>query len=52
MTGNSKGYGFVVYEEPSTADLAINSNIAGLHGMKMGDRQLTVRRAEGQVRNA
>ena len=48
MTGDSKGYGFVVYEDPSAADIAI----AGLHGMKMGDRQLTVRRAEGQARNA
>lgn len=47
-TGNSKGYGFVVYEDPKVADIAI----AGLHGMQMGDRSLTVRRAEGQLRNA
>lgn len=47
-TGDSKGYGFVVYEDPNAADVAI----AGLHGMKMGDRSLTVRRAEGQARTA
>lgn len=47
-TGDSKGYGFVVYEDSNAADVAI----AGLHGMKMGDRSLTVRRAEGQARTA
>lgn len=47
-TGDSKGYGFVVYDDPSAADVAI----AGLHGMKMGDRTLTVKVAEGQQRTA
>jgi len=46
-TGNSKGYGFVVYEDPKVAEVAI----AGLHGMRMGDRTLTVRIAEGQLRS-
>ncbi|KAG2439755.1 hypothetical protein HYH02_010632 [Chlamydomonas schloesseri] len=40
-TGNSKGYGFVVYQDPSVTDIAC----AGLNGLKMGDRTLTVRRA-------
>ena len=48
VTGDSKGYGFVVYDDPSAADVAI----AGLHGMKMGDRTLTVRIAEGHQRTA
>lgn len=48
QTGDSKGYGFVVYDDTSVTDVAI----AGLHGMRMGDRSLTVRRAEGQLRNA
>eukprot|EP01024_Parvocaulis_polyphysoides_P010517 TRINITY_DN13597_c0_g2_i1.p2 TRINITY_DN13597_c0_g2~~TRINITY_DN13597_c0_g2_i1.p2 ORF type:complete len:391 (+),score=53.85 TRINITY_DN13597_c0_g2_i1:34-1206(+) len=46
-TGNSKGYGFVVYADPSVTDVAIS----GLNGLKMGERTLTVRRAtEGQPR--
>ncbi|CAD7696278.1 unnamed protein product [Ostreobium quekettii] len=46
-TGNSKGYGFVVYADPSVTDIACQ----GLNGLKMGDRVLTVRRAtEGQPR--
>ncbi|KAG2437292.1 hypothetical protein HXX76_005950 [Chlamydomonas incerta] len=40
-TGNSKGYGFVVYQDTSVTDIAC----AGLNGLKMGDRTLTVRRA-------
>ncbi|KAF6266766.1 hypothetical protein COO60DRAFT_1291678 [Scenedesmus sp. NREL 46B-D3] len=40
-TGNSKGYGFVVYSDPNVTDVAC----AGLNGLKMGDRTLTVRRA-------
>ncbi|KAG1655301.1 hypothetical protein FOA52_007958 [Chlamydomonas sp. UWO 241] len=40
-TGTSKGYGFVVYADPGVTDAAI----AGLNGLKMGDRSLTVRRA-------
>ena len=47
-TGDSKGYGFVVYDDSAVTEVAI----AGLHGMRMGDRNLTVRRAEGQLRNA
>jgi splicing factor U2AF 65 kDa subunit len=46
-TGQSKGYGFVVYEEPSVGPLAIE----GLHGMRIGDRSLTVRKAEGVQRS-
>ncbi len=34
-------YGFVVYQDPAVTDIAI----AGLNGLKMGDRTLTVRRA-------
>lgn len=41
-TGHSKGYGFVVYEDPNVIDTAI----AGLNGMKLADRTLTVRRAD------
>lgn len=41
-TGNSKGYGFVVYEDVSVTDIACQ----GLNGMTMGDKTLTVRRAE------
>ena len=48
QTGDSKGYGFVVYDDTAVTEVAI----AGLHGMRMGDRNLTVRRAEGQLRNA
>ncbi|PSC72088.1 splicing factor U2af large subunit A-like isoform X2 [Micractinium conductrix] len=40
-TGMNKGYGFVVYEDPNVTDVAC----AGLNGMQMGDRNLTVRRA-------
>ncbi|KAK9824357.1 hypothetical protein WJX72_009674 [[Myrmecia] bisecta] len=40
-TGNSKGYGFVVYGDPNVTDIAC----AGLNGMRMGERTLTVRRA-------
>ncbi|XP_024379078.1 splicing factor U2af large subunit B isoform X2 [Physcomitrium patens] len=41
-TGNSKGYGFCVYQDPSvTTDVAI----AALNGLKMGDKTLSVRRA-------
>ena len=35
-------YGFVVYQDYNVTHIAI----AGLHGLKMGDRTLTVRRAE------
>jgi hypothetical protein len=34
-------YGFVVYMDPSVTDVAC----AGLNGMRMGERTLTVRRA-------
>lgn len=34
-------YGFVVYSDPAVVDVAC----AGLNGLKMGDRTLTVRRA-------
>jgi hypothetical protein len=34
-------YGFVVYSDPNVVDIAC----AGLNGLKMGDRTLTVRRA-------
>ena len=40
--GNSKGYGFVVYQDVSVTDIACQ----GLNGMQMGDKTLTVRRAE------
>ena len=40
-TGNSKGYGFFVYQDPSVTDVACQ----GLHGMKMGEKTLTVKRA-------
>jgi len=40
-TGNSKGYGFVVYEDPAVVDIACSS----LNGLAMGDKTLTVRRA-------
>lgn len=45
-TGRSKGYGFVVYEDPAAGQIAIE----GLHGMKLQDRTLTVRKAEGAQR--
>ncbi|XP_030480332.1 splicing factor U2af large subunit B isoform X2 [Cannabis sativa] len=40
-TGNSKGYGFCVYQDPAVTDIAC----ASLNGLKMGDKTLTVRRA-------
>eukprot|EP00879_Flechtneria_rotunda_P005031 GHRR01005307.1.p1 GENE.GHRR01005307.1~~GHRR01005307.1.p1 ORF type:complete len:278 (+),score=114.21 GHRR01005307.1:1140-1973(+) len=47
-TGNSKGYGFVVYADPNVTDVAC----AGLNGLKMGDRTLTVRRATEGAKGA
>lgn len=41
-TGVSKGYGFVIYEDNSVIEAAI----AGLNGMKLGERTLSVRKAE------
>ncbi len=35
-------YGFVVYQDPNVTDVAV----AGLNGLRMGERTLTVRRAE------
>ncbi|KAK1378768.1 Splicing factor U2af large subunit [Heracleum sosnowskyi] len=49
-TGNSKGYGFCVYEDQGATDVAC----AALNGLKMGDKTLTVRRAtvsNGQVKS-
>ncbi|XP_074591682.1 uncharacterized protein LOC141847523 [Curcuma longa] len=43
-TGNSKGYGFCVYQDPSVTDIAC----AALNGLKMGDKTLTVRRASAR----
>ncbi|KAG9136059.1 hypothetical protein Leryth_021280 [Lithospermum erythrorhizon] len=40
-TGNSKGYAFCVYTDTSVTDIAC----AALNGIKMGDKTLTVRRA-------
>ncbi|RAL49214.1 unnamed protein product [Cuscuta campestris] len=40
-TGNSKGYAFCVYNDVSVTDVAC----AALNGIKMGDKTLTVRRA-------
>ncbi|XP_061375535.1 splicing factor U2af large subunit B-like isoform X2 [Gastrolobium bilobum] len=40
-TGNSKGYGFCIYQDPAVTDIAC----ASLNGLKMGDKTLTVRRA-------
>ncbi|XP_038690970.1 splicing factor U2af large subunit A-like isoform X2 [Tripterygium wilfordii] len=40
-TGNSKGYGFCVYQDPAMTEIAC----ASLNGLKMGDKTLTVRRA-------
>lgn len=40
-TGNSKGYGFCLYQDPAVTDIAC----AALNGLKMGDKTLTVRRA-------
>ncbi|KAI6678115.1 hypothetical protein NL676_038911 [Syzygium grande] len=39
--GNSKGYAFFVYQDLSVMDIAC----AALNGIKMGDKTLTVRRA-------
>lgn len=45
-TGNSKGYAFCVYQDLSVTDIAC----AALNGIKMGDKTLTVRRAnQGQL---
>ncbi|GJS09736.1 splicing factor U2af large subunit B isoform X2 [Tanacetum coccineum] len=45
-TGNSKGYAFCVYQDLSVTDIAC----AALNGIKMGDKTLTVRRAnQGQT---
>ena len=46
-TGNSKGYGFFVYQDQSVTDVAMQ----GLHGMQMGEKTLTVRRATGERRD-
>ncbi|GMH16356.1 hypothetical protein Nepgr_018197 [Nepenthes gracilis] len=40
-TGNSKGYAFCIYQDLSVTDVAC----AALNGIKMGDKTLTVRRA-------
>jgi len=40
-TGNSKGYAFCVYQNLNVTDIAC----AALNGIKMGDKTLTVRRA-------
>lgn len=44
-TGNSKGYAFCVYQDVSVTDIAC----AALNGIKMGDKTLTVRRANQGV---
>ncbi|KAL3820558.1 hypothetical protein ACJIZ3_006463 [Penstemon smallii] len=48
-TGNSKGYGFCIYKDPSVTDIAC----ASLNGLKVGDKTLTVRRAtiSGQLKS-
>ncbi|KAH6795444.1 hypothetical protein C2S51_036430 [Perilla frutescens var. frutescens] len=48
-TGNSKGYGFCFYKDPSITDVAC----AALNGLKVGDKTLTVRRAtlSGQLKS-
>ncbi|KAL1567350.1 splicing factor U2af large subunit A-like isoform X2 [Salvia divinorum] len=48
-TGNSKGYGFCFYQDPSVTDVAC----AALNGLKVGDKTLTVRRAtvSGQLKS-
>jgi splicing factor U2AF subunit len=43
-TGSSKGYAFIIYEDPGVIEAAI----AGLNGMKLGDRSISVRRADPQ----
>uniref|UniRef100_A0ACD5XYZ5 Uncharacterized protein n=1 Tax=Avena sativa TaxID=4498 RepID=A0ACD5XYZ5_AVESA len=40
-TGNSKGYAFCIYQDVSVTDIAC----AALNGIKLGERTLTVRRA-------
>ncbi|XP_048595792.1 splicing factor U2af large subunit B-like isoform X10 [Brassica napus] len=40
-TGNSMGYAFCVFQDPSVTDIAC----AALNGIKMGNKTLTVRRA-------
>ncbi|PKA53622.1 Splicing factor U2af large subunit B [Apostasia shenzhenica] len=40
-TGNSKGYAFCVYQDVAVTDIAC----AALNGIKMGDKTLTVKRA-------
>lgn len=40
-TGNSKGYAFCVYQDSSVTDISC----AFLNGLKLGDKTLTVRRA-------
>ncbi|OVA13223.1 RNA recognition motif domain [Macleaya cordata] len=47
-TGNSKGYGFCVYQDPAVTDIAC----AALNGLKMGDKTLTVRRATASTGQA
>ncbi|XP_002988368.2 splicing factor U2af large subunit B isoform X1 [Selaginella moellendorffii] len=47
-SGNSKGYGFCVYQDPNVTDVAC----AALNGLKMGDRTLTVRRATANGQQA
>ncbi|KAF3451501.1 hypothetical protein FNV43_RR07596 [Rhamnella rubrinervis] len=44
-TGNSKGYGFCVYQDPAVTDVACGA----LNGLKMGDKTLTVRRASAST---
>ncbi|XP_072999166.1 splicing factor U2af large subunit A-like isoform X1 [Typha latifolia] len=44
-TGNPKGYGFCVYQDPAVTDIAC----AALNGLKMGDKTLTVRRATASM---
>jgi len=39
--GNSKGYGFCIYQDPAVTDIAC----AALNGLKMDDKTLTVHRA-------
>ncbi|KAG7588104.1 RNA-binding domain superfamily [Arabidopsis suecica] len=41
QTGDSKGYAFCIYQDPSVTDIAC----AALNGIKIGDKTLAVRRA-------
>jgi splicing factor U2AF subunit len=41
-TGNSKGFCFFEYVDPSITDRAIN----GLHGTKLGDKEIIVQRSQ------